>query len=315
MSNSSHYTDKTGYSEYDPAVSRFMKIIDGTIYKIYPKTNPKYKFSYHTVIESLIYDKQVTEALQGHDEFVRFIPRVSKRPLTEQDIQEEFPVISKNFEIKNLTFDDLDYIATEYYENAVNFRKYINEQPLSKSMLMLCYILTIVSKLNTKCVFNHNDLHTGNILLFPCEPYKIQLYNTEYTLDHEFKIIDFDRSYMESLGLNMYLDNETRDCWSQSNSFNEHRDILKLLNGIYHYGGEAERKIICDSICVYEDDRPLIDLMFTRSLLLLNPYSLETIEKSGYFMDNVIKIPDDIIKAFYNSVKAKFYATATSSKK
>jgi hypothetical protein len=176
-------------------------------------------------------------------------------------------ISSKLYEkFKNLKFNIL---INEVLENSITFGDYIFERIHTQEdfwsilfqLAASCYAMSL-SKMN------HNDAHVNNIFLkkFDKDEYMFYVINDIpiiFKTSYKVFVYDFDRSYVESLGVNYLLTNETCLDTSQCNKFFENKDIIKILCNVYNTSKDMNtRKKILNLISSNETTKKDIEKIY-----------------------------------------------------
>lgn len=182
-------------------------------------------------------------------------PKISDK--ISQDLYEKF----KNF--------GFNIIANEVLENSITFGEYIFEKihtpqdfwSILFQLAFACYSMSL-SKMN------HNDAHVNNIFLKKFDKDEYMLYyindiSVIFKTSYKVFIYDFDRSYVESLGINYLLTDKTCRDTSQCNKFFENKDIIKILCNVYNTSKDLNtRKKILNLISSEETTRKDIEKIY-----------------------------------------------------
>ncbi len=183
---------------------------------------------------------------------IAFIYEMDKGRPSINDIEPKITnEMSKNLyeKFKNLKFNIL---INEVLEKSITFGDYIFERTHTpKDFWAILFQLAFTCYVMSLSKMNHNDAHVNNIFLkkFDKDEYMIYYINEiPVIINTSYKVFvyDFDRSYVQSLGINYLLTEETCLDTSQCNKFFENKDIIKILCNVYNTSKDlnTRRKII-----------------------------------------------------------------------
>jgi hypothetical protein len=191
----------------------------------------------------------------------------------------------------NLLVNDAVQIGTKSFRNWFQTRKRLNNETLRVifQIMCACYAMNLSHMV-------HNDLHSGNIMVETFVPSNVTyiIDDKPYTfmnIIHKASVFDFDRSYVERLGYNDYID---KYCHShnQCNYYeSSNKDALKIFGYIFHHVSKAEQQIICDILCTYKNDYDiLIDIYNNGWHLMYKNQPLQTFEYKRFnSMEGIIR--------------------------
>ena len=157
--------------------------------------------------------------------------------------EEEFNNIFSNYsKIRNLKFNML---VTEFIginERTYTLYNFLDEEKSNEYfdemfnvLFQIIYALYVMSL----CKMCHNDCHANNILLTKYD----EIQSLKYVINgksyivktrYKVKIIDFDRSYLSSLGDNDSLNNQLCENYAQCNRYVKNKDMIKIFCSFYN---------------------------------------------------------------------------------
>jgi hypothetical protein len=128
-----------------------------------------------------------------------------------------------------------------------------------------CYTLSL-----SKTV--HNDLHLGNIMIDETPKNKITYIIDDvpyaFTTNVLVKIIDFNKSYSNTLGPNPILLDPFYNQYDQNNVFVENKDIVQVLRMVYSDGKHEEKSKFIQNVICPPSTVPYLEKHFTLEKLL-----------------------------------------------
>jgi len=187
---------------------------------------------------------------------VSLIKRRKQRPSINEDASNYRTVFAEYDEIvENTTFTILLNEAVRnnsQSDKAVSFSHISTARfDVTEKWSLLFQLMAAVYAMSLSGL-THNDLHTDNAWIEPCEEkdvsyvYGGQTFNfkTKYVV----KVFDFDRSYNKRLGENPYLDESLCDEASQCNKYIPNLDAMKVMGYIYYKQSIQVQQLLLD-IC------------------------------------------------------------------
>ena len=224
--------------------------------------------------------------------------------------------INNNLHVPEIpTFDakTLNYsILCTKNMNAKTLKKILNDVSLTRqNLLEIMFILSISCYVMSMCNMTHNDLHTENIFIETSSSINTYKYiigenendYDEYIIRSKYNtyIYDFDRAYVQHMGVNPLLLDWACDDYFQCNKYIDNKDIIFILSQIHAIiKDDYIKNIIIEAI--KKNNRHNFNLI-ERKLEIVSKNKLPSEEYNIYFYNT-----SEIIKnmhLLYESIKSR----------
>jgi hypothetical protein len=251
------------------------------------------------------------ECVHNLNRSIAFIYEMDKGRPSINDIE---PKISNEMskilyeKFKNFKFNIL---INEVLENSITFGDYIFERTHKpQDFWAILFQLSVACYAMSLSKMNHNDAHVNNIFLkkFDKDEYMLYYINEIPVIiksSYKVFIYDFDRSYVESLGVNYLLTDKTCRDTSQCNKFFENKDIIKILCNVYNTSKDINtRKKIINLISLEETTKKDIEKIYRHMSIYTGKIQCFLVnEKEETLSEEVFKKFNTTEQILFNIVK------------